>query len=48
MLYDMKDKQYKDKTLRRKLWEEKASEYGVNCKFRNLSFCSINVETASH
>ncbi|KAI9546654.1 hypothetical protein NQZ68_024552 [Dissostichus eleginoides] len=28
LLYDMKDKQYKDKALRRHLWEGKAAEYG--------------------
>ncbi|KAF3842836.1 hypothetical protein F7725_001685 [Dissostichus mawsoni] len=28
LLYDMKDKQYKDKALRRQLWEGKAAEYG--------------------
>ncbi|KAI9535108.1 hypothetical protein NQZ68_007197 [Dissostichus eleginoides] len=30
LLYDMKDKQYKDKALRRQLWEGKAAEYGVD------------------
>ncbi|KAF3853839.1 hypothetical protein F7725_014527 [Dissostichus mawsoni] len=30
LLYDMKDKQYKDKALRRHLWEGKAAEYGVD------------------
>lgn len=34
LLYDMKDKQYKDKALRRQLWEGKAAEYGVDCKFK--------------
>ncbi|KAI9536946.1 hypothetical protein NQZ68_029074 [Dissostichus eleginoides] len=29
-LYNMKDKQYKDKALRRQLWEGKAAEYGVD------------------
>jgi hypothetical protein len=32
LLYDMKDKQYKDKSLRRHLWEGKAAEYGLDCK----------------
>ncbi|KAK1905104.1 Nodulin-22 [Dissostichus eleginoides] len=30
LLYDMKDKQYKDKALRRQLWEGKAAEYGLD------------------
>lgn len=34
LLYDMKDKQYKDKALRRQLWEGKAAEYGVDCKYK--------------
>ena len=38
LLYDMKDKQYKDKALRRHLWEEKAAEYGVGCKYKKITF----------
>lgn len=34
LLYDMKDKQYKDKALRRQLWEGKAAEYEVDCKYK--------------
>ncbi|KAL3062596.1 hypothetical protein OYC64_002410 [Pagothenia borchgrevinki] len=30
VLYDMKDKQYKDKALRRQLWEGKAAENGMD------------------
>ncbi|KAK1881762.1 DNA mismatch repair protein MSH3 [Dissostichus eleginoides] len=30
LLYDMKDKQHKDKAVRRHLWEGKAAEYGVD------------------
>ncbi|KAK1901843.1 Lysophospholipase NTE1 [Dissostichus eleginoides] len=30
LLYDMKDKQYKDKALRRHRWEGKAAEYGLD------------------
>ena len=36
LLYDMKDKQYKDKALRRQLWKEKAAEYGLDCKYKNI------------
>ena len=38
LLYDMKDKQYKDKALRRQLWEGKATEYGVDCKYKIFTF----------
>ncbi|VDH96134.1 Hypothetical predicted protein [Mytilus galloprovincialis] len=30
LLYDIKDKDYKQKALKRQLWETKAAEYGVN------------------
>lgn len=36
LLYDMEDKQYKDKALRRQLWEGKAAEYGVDCKYKKI------------
>lgn len=38
LLYDMKDIQYKDKALRRKLWEGKAAEYELNCKYKTFTF----------
>ena len=38
LLYDMKDRQYKDKALRRGLWEEKGAEYGVDCKYKIFTF----------
>ena len=34
VLYNMKNKLYKNKALRRQLWEEKAAEYGVDCKYK--------------
>ena len=36
--FNMKDRQYKDKALRRGLWEEKAAEYGVDCKNKIFTF----------
>lgn len=38
LLYDIKDKQYKDNALRRQLWEGKATEYGVDCKYKIFTF----------
>ena len=32
LLYDMCDRRYKDKGARRQMWEEKAAEYGIDCK----------------
>ena len=31
--YEMKDKQYKDKALRRQFWEEKTLYYVMDCKY---------------
>ena len=33
LLYDMRDRRYKDKGSRRKMWEDKAAQYGIDCKF---------------
>ena len=38
LLYDIKDKQYKDNALRRQLWEGKAAEYEVDCKYKQFTF----------
>ena len=39
LLYDMRDRRYKDKGTRRKMWEDKAAEYGIDCKY-NLNIKS--------
>ena len=43
LIYDMKHKQYKNKALRRQLWEEKAAEYGVDCKYKKITLTYIAV-----
>jgi len=43
LLYDIKDKQYKEKALKRHLWEGKAAEYRLDCKYKKI-YISITLK----